>query len=79
MDGGPQQLLVAMLRPGSSSAAAHSLPVLKRLVVKVRKPWPQTQILVRGGCGFRLPAPHDWCEDRQVSCLLAADTLILSI
>jgi hypothetical protein len=71
VDGGPEELLVAMLRPGNSHAGRHALAVLKRLVAKLRQAWPQVAIRLRGDNGFALPEIYDWCEANQVDYLLS--------
>lgn len=60
--GGPQELLVALLRRGRSHASRGALAVLKRLVARLRQQWPGLPILVRGDSGFAIPALYDWCE-----------------
>jgi DNA-directed RNA polymerase subunit N (RpoN/RPB10) len=62
VDGGPEELLVAMLRPGRSHAAAQALGVLRRLVARLREAFPQAQVLLRADSGFALPEIYDWCE-----------------
>lgn len=65
VDGGPQELLVALLRRGRSHASRGALAVLKRLVARLRQQWPGLPILVRGDSGFALPALYDWCEAQE--------------
>jgi len=62
VDGGPQELLVALLRRGRSHASRGSLAVLQRLVARLRQQWPGLPILVRGDSGFAVPALYEWCE-----------------
>ncbi len=55
-------LLVAYLRPAGIDGAKHALGVLKLLVGRLRRAWPETRIVVRadsGFCRWRLLA---WCE-----------------
>jgi hypothetical protein len=66
VDGGRQELLVALLRRGRSHASRGALAVLKRLVARLRQQWPGLPILVRGDSGFAIPALYDWCEAQQV-------------
>jgi hypothetical protein len=65
VDGGPQELLVALLRRGRSHASRGALAVLKRLVARLRQQWPGLPILVRGDSGFAIPALYEWCEAQQ--------------
>jgi hypothetical protein len=66
VDGGPQELLVALLRRGRSHASRGALAVLKRLVARLRQQWPGLPIILRGDSGFALPALYDWCESQDV-------------
>jgi hypothetical protein len=71
VDDGPDELLVAMLRPGRSHAGAHARGVLKRLVATLRDRWPQVQIILRADNGFAKPEIYDWCEANGVDYLLS--------
>ena len=81
IDGGPDELLVAMLRPGRSHASAKAVPVLKRLVEKLRERWPNVKILFRADNGFGSPDIYDWCEDNGVNYLigLAQNSRLMAI
>jgi hypothetical protein len=63
VDDGPQELLVAMLRPGNVDAAAYAVALLKRLVPRLRQACPNAQLLLRADGGFARPELYDWCED----------------
>jgi len=62
VDDGPQELLVAMLRPGNVDAAAYTVAILKRLVPRLRQACPKAQFLFRADGGFAKPEVYDWCE-----------------
>jgi len=81
VDGGPHELLAAMLRPGRIHAGAHALSVLRRLVAKLRERWPKTRILFRADSGFAKPEIYDWCEDHRVGYLisLAKNDVLLAL
>lgn len=70
LDGGPHELVAAMLRPGRSHASRGSLAVLKRLVAALRERWPEATILLRADSGFAIPAIYDWCEGNGVHYLI---------
>ena len=70
VDDGPEQLLVAMLRPGRTHAGKHAVGVLRRLVDKLRGAFPDTPIVFRGDSGFALPEIYDWCEGNGVDYLI---------
>lgn len=69
-DGGPQQLLAAVLRPGNVHAGAKTVVILKRIVARLRAAWPDTQIVLRGDSGLALPEVYDWCEANGVDYLI---------
>lgn len=64
-DAGPQELLVALLRPGRSHAGRNARSVLRLLVTRLRRQWPEVEIVVRADSGFALPALYDWCEAQR--------------
>lgn len=64
VDDGPQELLVALLRRGRADAASCVIPILKRLVPRLRRACPKALIIVRGDGGFAKPDLYAWC-DRQ--------------
>jgi hypothetical protein len=65
-DGGPHQLLAAVLRPGNVHAGRGSVKLLKRVVARLRKAWPEVRIVVRGDSGEALPEIYAWCESEGV-------------
>jgi len=68
---GPEELLVALLRPGRSHASKHALAVLKRLVARLREACPQAQLVFRADSGFAIPAISAWCEEHGVAYLIS--------
>ena len=79
IDGGPDELLVAMLRPGKTAAADNALPLLKRLIAKLRHRWPDVQIVFRADSGFAKPEIYDWCEDNTVGYLVSLAQVYLNM
>jgi Transposase DDE domain group 1 len=61
-----EQLLVAYLRPANIDAAKHSLAILKLLVDRFRKVWPNVRIIFRGDSGFCRWKLHRWCDKNDV-------------
>ena len=43
---------MAYLRPSNIDAAKHSRAIIKLLVTKIRKRWPEVKIVIRGDSGF---------------------------
>lgn len=63
-------LLVAALRPGDDGEVALSLPVLKRLVARLRAAWPNVAITVRADGAFTAPEFYQWMDDNRVQFVL---------
>jgi len=61
-----EQLLVSYLRPANIDAARHAWAVLKFLVARLRRAWPQVKIIFRGDSGFCRWRLLRWCEDHEV-------------
>ena len=65
-----EQLLVAYLRPSKIDAAQHSRAILKRLVGRFRKVWPEVKIVVRADSGFCRWRLLRWCDRHNVGYLI---------
>jgi hypothetical protein len=61
-DGHTNQLITAVLRPGTVHASRGVVAVLKRLVTALRARWPDVPIELRADSGFAVPALYDYCE-----------------
>jgi len=70
-DGGPDELLAAVLRPGCSHAGHGSVAVLGRIVARIRAAWPGVRIVLRADAGFAKPEVYDWCEQEGVQYLIS--------
>lgn len=64
------RLLVAALRPGDHGEVKLMLPILKRLVERLRKAWPNTRITVRADGAFTDPELYRWLDDNKVGYVL---------
>lgn len=60
------QLLVAYLRPSNIDQACHSRAILKLLVSRLRKRWPEVRIIFRGDSGFCRWKMLRWCDRHEV-------------
>jgi len=63
-------LLCARLRRANQDAAAGTEAELERIVGRIRRAWPRTQILLRGDAGFCREALMRWCEAHGVDYVL---------
>lgn len=64
------QLLVAYFRESGQDVAKHSAAILKLLVERIRRQWPQVQIIVRADSGFCRERLLWWCDNHGVDYLI---------
>jgi len=60
------QLLCAYLRPSNIDGAKHSRAILKLLVDRLRRAWPNARIIFRGDSGFCRWKLLRWCDKHDV-------------
>ncbi|MDQ3695979.1 MAG: IS1380 family transposase [Chloroflexota bacterium] len=65
-DGDTEQLVTAVLRPGTVHASHGVVAVLRRVVAALRARWPTVQIELRADAGFAGPTLYDYCEREQI-------------
>jgi hypothetical protein len=65
-DGETDQLITAVLRPGTVHASHGIVPILQRIVAILRDRWPAVAIEIRADSGFAVPALYDYCEAAQL-------------
>jgi hypothetical protein len=63
-------LIAPILRPGNVSDAGITVDVLRILVKRFRRAWPNVEIILRGDAGFHNPEIMDWCESNGVEYIL---------
>jgi len=64
------QLLVAYLRPANIDGALHSRALLKLLVKRFRRQWPNVRIVFRGDSGFCRWKLMRWCDKHDVGYII---------
>jgi len=64
------QLLVAYLRPANIDGALHSRAILKLLVQRFRRQWPNVRIIFRGDSGFCRWKLMRWCDKHDVGYII---------
>lgn len=60
------KLITTVLRAGKTPAAAEIISVLKRIVRRVRRAWPDVQIIFRADCHLTKPQVMEWLEKHRV-------------
>lgn len=66
-DGTTNQLITAVLRPGTVHASHGVVAVLKRIVTAIRQRWPEVSLELRADSGFAIPSLYDYCETHQIT------------
>ena len=66
-DGETGHLITAILRPGNVHGSRFAVPVLRRLLRKLRAAWPEVAVEVRADSGFAVPRLYAWCEANDVA------------
>ncbi len=61
-----EQLLVSYLRASNQDGAKHAGVVLRLLVHRLRKAWPEVKIVFRADSGFCRRRTLSWCEHNEV-------------
>jgi hypothetical protein len=65
-----QAMLACYLRPSKIDGAKHAAAVIKLLVTRLRKTWPNTRLVVRGDSGFCRRRLLQWCERSDVGYII---------
>ncbi len=66
-DGDTDQLITAVLRPGTVHASHGAVAIVRRIVGAVRTRWPDVTIELRADSGFAIPALYASCPTRAWS------------
>lgn len=66
-DGTTDQLITAVLRPGTVHASRGVVGILQRIVAAMRARWPGVTLEIRADSGFAIPALYAWCEQETIS------------
>ena len=65
-DGQTGQLISAILRAGNTHSSRGALAVLRRIVRRLRRAWPEVEIELRADAGFAVPALYEYCEKEGI-------------
>jgi len=60
-----QRLVAAVLLPSNIYPGKKSLPILTRIIRRLKKAFPKVEIILRADSGFALPEIYDWCEEEK--------------
>lgn len=70
-DGGEQELVASVLRPGNVHAGHRLVSVVKRVVGRLSQAFPEAEIVFRGDAGMGAPAVYDYCEDAGIGYVIS--------
>jgi hypothetical protein len=73
-DGQTDQLVTAILRPGTVHASRGVVAVLTRVVRALRARWPGVTVELRADSGFAVPALYAWCEQEGIGYTIGLPT-----
>jgi hypothetical protein len=73
-DGETDQLITAILRPGTVHASRGVVAILKRIVRTLRARWPDVAVELRADSGFAVPALYAWCEAEGIAYTIGLPT-----
>jgi hypothetical protein len=69
-EGKSGKLITTILRPGKRPSGNEIVSILKRIIKKIRKAWPDVGILLRGDSHYSSPAVYDFCDDKNIKYVL---------
>jgi hypothetical protein len=62
--------VAAILRPGKTPGGTEVRTIVKHVVRRIRRHWPEVAILLRGDSHYARPEAMDWCEANRVDYVL---------
>jgi hypothetical protein len=66
-DGESGHLIAALLRAGNTHGSHSAVALLKRIVARLRRRWPEVEVELRADAGFAVPALYDYCEEESIT------------
>jgi hypothetical protein len=66
-DGESGHLICALLRAGNTHGSNSAVALLKRIVGRLRRRWPEAEVELRADAGFAVPALYDYCEGEGIT------------
>ena len=69
-DGTSGDPLAALLRPGNDASSTGVMPVVRRLISRLRRRWPRVKIIIRADGGFASPDLYEFCEKKHLGYII---------
>ena len=74
VEGQTRAAVAAVLRPGNKHASFGAVQILKRIVKRLRRAYPEAMIVIRADAGFAVPGLYDFCEQRGLGYVIGLIT-----
>jgi hypothetical protein len=74
-EGQSGKLITTVLRPGKRPTGKQIASILKRVVKKIRKAWPEVGLLLRADSYYACPEVFDFCEENDMKYVLGFKSL----
>jgi hypothetical protein len=65
-EGTSGKLITSILRPGKRPDGKETSAIIKRIIQRIRRIWPNVGILIRGDANYASPRFYSWCEQHNV-------------
>jgi len=65
-EGRTGKLITTILRPGRRPSGEEIVTILKRIISKIRKAWPDIGIIIRGDSCYSAPEVFDFCREHDL-------------
>ncbi len=69
-DGDTGDMIAAVLKPGNYHCSKDVMPIIRRIVKKIKAELPEVKITVRGDSGYGFPELMEYCEIQGIDFLL---------
>lgn len=66
--------MAAVLRPGNTHASHKAGKILKRIIRRLKRAYPEAEIVIRADAGFAVPGLYRLCEQEKVHYLIGLVT-----
>ena len=73
-EGKSGRLITTILRPGKRPSGREIVSILKRIVQRIRKAWPEVGIVFRGDSHYSAPEVYDFCKEHNIKFILGLKT-----
>jgi hypothetical protein len=69
-DGDTGDMIAAVLKPGNYHCSKDVMPIIRRIVNRIKADLPDIKITIRGDSGYGFPELMEYCENHEIDYLL---------